>query len=525
MAENTSISEVIAIEPGPRNATPARLDPYAPAGLAFLVLQRSLLTAIRDNERAMRTGADIEHLHDFRVAVRRSRVLHRVFKKQLEGSGFEDLKEGFRWLGQVTGPTRDLDVHLAELTGSSHDDDEAKALEPLVALLRQKHREERAKLDAALVSPEYAAFIAQAHALLDSPESKAAERVAAAGAPLRMWASKRIEKTIRQLLKHGRAIDRASPDAELHALRIDAKRLRYVLEFFRPLYRKRGMRKLLRQLHRLQDNLGNFNDACVQRVTLRGLADELEHLETRRLDSLLTIGQLIERAEGRRRSERDRFEDRFERFEAHQPIRQVRKLLLTSKEHAARSAATRRVWILRHAKSSWSDEGLEDHDRPLASRGKRAAPLMGHALAQHGAKPDRILASTAVRVRETVDRVQDQFGEQLPVSFEEPLYLASAESWIERLRGLKDEREVLLVGHNPGLEALVSELAPKGKTTALQRLRKGMPTAAVAEVELPIEDWAELECGAGRLLWVMRPKDLPRMTEEAALECEPGEVG
>lgn len=173
----------------------------------------------------------------------------------------------------------------------------------------------------------------------------------------------------------------------------------------------------------------------------------------------------------------------------------------------------KRLWILRHAKSSWSDGHLDDHDRPLATRGERAADAVGEALAERKAQPQRILASTALRVRSTVERVQAQLPEELPVSFEASLYLASAQNWIDRLRSLNDARDVLVVGHNPGLEELVDALAPRGETEALRRLRKGMPTAALAEIELPFEDWDEIAPAVGRLVWSLRPKDLARMNK------------
>ncbi len=168
----------------------------------------------------------------------------------------------------------------------------------------------------------------------------------------------------------------------------------------------------------------------------------------------------------------------------------------------------KRLWILRHAKSSWSDEGLGDHERPLAPRGERAAVLIGATMAQRGIRPDRVLASTAVRVRETLERLQGQLAERVPVSFEETLYMASTEEWIERLRAIEGADGVLVVGHNPGLEDLISALAPKGDKAALRRLREGLPTAALAEVLLRVDRWSELRPGVGRLASLERPKDL-----------------
>lgn len=168
----------------------------------------------------------------------------------------------------------------------------------------------------------------------------------------------------------------------------------------------------------------------------------------------------------------------------------------------------KRLWILRHAKSSWSDAGLDDHDRPLNRRGERAAVLIGATLAQREAAFDLILASTALRVRQTVERVRDQLSTRGPTCFEPALYLATASDWIDRLRQLEDADDLLAVGHNPTLEELVAQLAPVGDKSARRRLREGLPTAALAEIELDLSRWGDLRPGSGRLASFSRPKDL-----------------
>ena len=168
----------------------------------------------------------------------------------------------------------------------------------------------------------------------------------------------------------------------------------------------------------------------------------------------------------------------------------------------------KRLWVLRHAKSSWADEGIEDHDRPLAPRGERAAVLIGALLAQRDVRPDQVLASTALRVRQTVERVLEQLPSPVPACFEPDLYLADADDWIDRLRALEDVDEVIVVGHNPGLEDLVAQLAPGGERSALRRLRDGLVTAALAEIELDSKDWHGLRPHKGRLRSLSRPKDL-----------------
>jgi phosphohistidine phosphatase len=162
---------------------------------------------------------------------------------------------------------------------------------------------------------------------------------------------------------------------------------------------------------------------------------------------------------------------------------------------------TRRLIIMRHAKSDWGNHKLPDHDRPLNERGRRIAPLMGRHLLLNKLQPQVILASTARRVRETVDLLQAGWPFEPVVFFEESLYLASAQTLDAHVRGLHDAwLEAMLVGHNPGLAEFVSRLAN-------QPLE--MPTAAVAVLESSGESWPQaMAANAWRLSAIWRPREL-----------------
>jgi len=304
-------------EPPERSAgLRCHLDPDAPAGAAFLALHGELFAAMRANERGIRQDLDTEHLHDFRVALRRTRLLHRIFRDELAGTELEALAPGFEWLGKVSSPTRDLDVHLLELRKQVEAlPDEVDALLPLKALLRERRREQWEKLVTALDSVHYAELEVATAALLDPPPSEAAKRIAGMGPPLGPWASLRIAKAWRRLRKHARRVDRDSPDARLHEVRLDGKRLRYLLEFFRSLHPAGEVDPLLRELKRFQDALGAFNDACVQARALRAVARDLTARRANH-EALLAIGRLLERAEQRKDHERARFRKRFKRFDS-----------------------------------------------------------------------------------------------------------------------------------------------------------------------------------------------------------------
>jgi len=157
--------------------------------------------------------------------------------------------------------------------------------------------------------------------------------------------------------------------------------------------------------------------------------------------------------------------------------------------------------LLRHAKSSWKHSELADHDRPLNKRGKWTAPLMGALLLDEDLIPDLILCSSAVRAHTTallVAKACSYIGE---IKQTRKLYLAEPEDYLEVLRQVAEKHErVLVVGHNPGLEALIEALT--GEAIA-------MPTAALAQVELSLKRWSDLDTDTdGKLVNVWRPKDL-----------------
>jgi len=156
--------------------------------------------------------------------------------------------------------------------------------------------------------------------------------------------------------------------------------------------------------------------------------------------------------------------------------------------------------ILRHAKSSKDDPGLDDHARPLNDRGERDAPRMGKLLRELDMVPDRIVSSTAVRARATAEAAAKASGYEGKVDLESTLYLAEPDEYVEVVsKTPKKVRSVLVVGHNPGLERLVEKLTRK---------REELPTAALAKVTFDLDDWKDLPGAKGKLEGVWRPKEL-----------------
>lgn len=170
----------------------------------------------------------------------------------------------------------------------------------------------------------------------------------------------------------------------------------------------------------------------------------------------------------------------------------------------------RELFLLRHAKSSWDDPTLDDFDRPLAERGRKAAPVMGRAMAARGWVPQAAFVSAALRARQTWRLVAGGLGGQAPRAVhDEALYMASPERLLGFLqRAPEDAGRVVLVGHNPGLEELALLLAgPASDEEALSRLREKFPTAALARFEIACP-WRALAPAAAQLTHFLRPRDL-----------------
>jgi phosphohistidine phosphatase len=166
-------------------------------------------------------------------------------------------------------------------------------------------------------------------------------------------------------------------------------------------------------------------------------------------------------------------------------------------------SGTRRLMLLRHAKSDWPD--VPDRDRPLAKRGRRDAPIIGRWLRDHGYLPDTVICSAARRTRQTWELMAPELGGSPSVTFEPRAYAASAMTLLYLISELSaTSRAALLIGHNPGVADLATSLAqPPDHDDAPIRF----PTAAVAILDVSA-DWADLSPGQARLLDYTTPADL-----------------
>jgi phosphohistidine phosphatase len=165
--------------------------------------------------------------------------------------------------------------------------------------------------------------------------------------------------------------------------------------------------------------------------------------------------------------------------------------------------------LMRHAKSSWKDTELADHERPLNKRGMKDALFMGDVLKEKELMPQKILGSTAVRVQETVNQLVKDCGYNGEIQFLDELYLAEPEVYLTVLRTLPESLErVMFIGHNPGLEGLLQVLS--GRIESL-------PTSSVAYLNLPIQVWGEIDGKVeGELIEMLEPRELREGEKEMA---------
>jgi len=177
-------------------------------------------------------------------------------------------------------------------------------------------------------------------------------------------------------------------------------------------------------------------------------------------------------------------------------------------------AAMRRLMLLRHAKSSWP-ANTADRDRPLAVRGREAAPVMGRYLAEELLLPDLVLISPAKRTVETWELVRPMLPEKPGTRFEPRIYEASSERLLKVAQEVDPGvRTLLMIGHNPGFEELAAKLASHGDRYASARMTQKYPTCGLAVLDFAIEDWRDLALRSARLDRFVTPASLGEGPDE-----------
>lgn len=291
------------------------LDPTQRADEATRAIQRALLATLLANEAGAREHVDPEFLHDFRVAIRRIRTALACVEPVLPGAAVEHFRGEFRWLGQVTGPARDLDVFLAgfDRLASRLPTESRAALEPLRAHLQVRREGARRAVSEALAGARWQALAGTWRAFLERPFDGDAAPPDADLTAVEL-AARRVHAAWRRVCKRGRKLGHPPAADELHALRIHCKKLRYLLEFFTSLYDTSEIAALVAPLKRVQDALGKVNDDRVQSGDLERFALEMAERDRPPVGTLLAIGRLQQLLAARAPRDRRRALESFERF-------------------------------------------------------------------------------------------------------------------------------------------------------------------------------------------------------------------
>jgi CHAD domain-containing protein len=304
----------------------ATLDPGMPARAAFAEISRILMHTARRNEAGVIADVDTEFLHDWRVAIRRQRSALTIFKGVLPPAATAAHAARFADLARLTGPLRDLDVYL--LDEVRYRDRLPAPLQPGLDRLFDRARTQRTaelqRVTDGLAAPGYRQLLGEWLALLDGPDSGPGAEV-----PVLELARERLRRRWRRVLRDGRRIGPRSPDSALHRLRIQGKKLRYLLEFFASLFPRDDVAALVKQLKRMQDNLGAFNDLSVQRQRLEADLNRLLDRGTSgaALAEAAALGGLITALAAERKQVRKRFARTFAAFDSRDVGERFERLL------------------------------------------------------------------------------------------------------------------------------------------------------------------------------------------------------
>lgn len=173
-----------------------------------------------------------------------------------------------------------------------------------------------------------------------------------------------------------------------------------------------------------------------------------------------------------------------------------------------------RLMLLRHAKSEKTESGMSDRDRGLNPRGRSDAVRMGAYMAHHELIPDRPIVSAARRARETWERLATAFSAPPPVSYDDRLYNASADTILKVIKEAgRLTRTLLVIGHNPGLHEGARRLIASGNVEARELLNEGLPTSGLVVIDFAGEDWRQLHVNSGRLERFVTPRSLRATTD------------
>jgi len=310
-----------------------RLEPEMRSDEATKGILQFLLEVIRENEEGVRKDIDSEFLHDHRVAIRRTRSalsqVKGVFPPGIPGR----FRKDFSYLGKMSNRLRDLDVYLLYEAQYRKmlPENLREAIHPIFERLQTERKKELRKVVRGIKSEKYRQILNDWEAFLHSVPTNAYSAENAAR-PIIQLAQERIYKRYRSIIKSGRKIGEDSPDLMFHSLRIECKKLRYLMEFFTSLFPEEEISLLIRQLKKLQDNLGRFQDLSVQTKTLERFVEQYGVEDQGSRKTILAIGALIGALSREKKEVRQAFSETFVGFASAENKSLFKKLFKTKSE-------------------------------------------------------------------------------------------------------------------------------------------------------------------------------------------------
>jgi CHAD domain-containing protein len=289
------------------------LPPTVRADVGAQQIHQALLGVLMANEPGLRANFDTEFLHDFRVAVRRTRSLLGQVKHVFPPEVIEHFTTEFSWIGRLTGPPRDLDVLVLALR-EHHGDVPAGDLESVMGFLGQTQQQEHHRLVEALDDHRYRQLLSDWHAFLERPVPSEPEG-RNGGRPLAELVSRRAWRLSQRIASFADTIDEHTAPARLHEMRIEAKKLRYLVDLTPAFYDPADLACVLSNLKKLQRVLGDFNDAQVHEARLLDCGRALGAAGGR-AEALVALGRLAEQSRQRGERLRGQVVDRLTRFRA-----------------------------------------------------------------------------------------------------------------------------------------------------------------------------------------------------------------
>ncbi len=295
-----------------------QLDPAMRSDTALRLILGRLLDTFEATREGTIEDLDSEFLHDLRVAVRRARSALGQVKGVLPKVQSDELRAELAWMGQVTGPERDLDVYLLNFADYRHSlpPSRAEDIDPLRDFLLHQKQQVHGSLVRALNGSRYKRLTKAWRKLARNSIRGEPDNTPQAAETIADLSAQRIYKSYRRVMRNGSKIGPKTEAEALHDLRIDCKKLRYLMEFFRSLYPPNEIQTLIKSLKSLQDNLGEFQDFEIQMSHLRDYGKEMADKGYNKPGTAHALDLLVRGLAVRQHEARQEFAVRFGAFSA-----------------------------------------------------------------------------------------------------------------------------------------------------------------------------------------------------------------